>query len=306
MQQLKQIIDKILNYMQDECDKKEENKENLNEKELKILMKNKENFKEGILLFLTNILNLNQKELVKYILFKVDVCDLFLNKCIMRKCVDKPLEEKEPFCLTNQSKKVVYDILYIILQNVQNNDLFIKIIDFLSKYHQSGFWKTFNVKNWELESKEMQKGKYVGLKNMTATCYLNSIIQQLYMIPMFRETILKIKNKSKNNILYELQLLFSALKIYEFAYYNPRSFVVKNNLNFYEQMDADEFYGTLIDKIENDIKKIYSKAQIKEDSQTSQDKKNEDYKYKKIFNFFFGIKVVDELKFIDCGHKRYN
>ena len=306
IQQSKQIIDKILDYIQKECEKKEENLENLNEKEAKILMKNKENFKEGIILFLANILNLSPKELVKYISDKVDICELFLNRCIMRKCIDKPLEAKEPFCLTNQSQSAVYTLLYIILKNTQNNDYYIKIINELNKYHQNGFVKNYNVKNWELESKEMIKGKYIGLKNMTATCYLNSIIQQLYMIPMFRETILKINNTSKNNVLYELQLLFSALKIYEFAYYNPRSFVVINKLNFYEQMDADEFYGTLIDKIENDIKKIYLKTPADEDSQTPKDDKNENYKYKGIFNFFFGIKVLDVLKFVDCGHKRYN
>ena len=306
IQQSKQIIDKILDYIQKECEKKEEIIENLNEKEEKILMKNKENFKEGILLFLANILNLNPKELVKYIINKIDVCDLFLNKCIMRKCIDKPLEAKNPFCLTIQSQRPVYKLLQIILENIQNNDLYLKIINFLNKYHHSGFFKTYNVKNWELESKEMQKGKYVGLKNMTATCYLNSIIQQLFMIPMFRETILKINNPSKNNVLYELQLLFSALKIYEFAYYDPRSFVIINKCDFYEQMDAEEFYGTLIDKIENDIKKIYLKTPTPEDSQTPKDTKNETYKYKDLFNYFFGIKVLDELKFVDCGHKRHN
>ena len=296
----KQIIDIILDYIQKECEKKEENNENIDEKKVKLLKKKRENFKEGILLFLANILNLNPKELVKYIINKVDICDLFINQCIMRKCIDKPLEAKNPFCLTSQSQNGVYKLLSIILQNISDNDLFNKIIEILNKYHKLGFWKTYNAKNWDLESKEMQKGKYVGLKNMTATCYLNSIIQQLYMIEMFRETILKINNPSKDNVLYELQLLFSALKIYEFGYYDPRSFVEINKLNFYEQMDADEFYGTLIDRIENDIKSIYSKTP------TPKDSKNETYKYKDIFNYFFGIKVLDELKFVDCGHKRYN
>ena len=296
----KQIIDIILDYIQKECEKKEENNENIDEKKVKLLKKKRENFKEGILLFLANILNLNPKELVKYIINKVDICDLFINQCIMRKCIDKPLEAKNPFCLTSQSQNGVYKLLSIILQNISDNDLFNKIIEILNKYHKLGFWKTYNAKNWDLESKEMQKGKYVGLKNMTATCYLNSIIQQLYMIEMFRETILKINNPSKDNVLYELQLLFSALKIYEFGYYDPRSFVEINKLNFYEQMDADEFYGTLIDRIENDIKNIYSKTP------TPKDSKNETYKYKDIFNYFFGIKVLDELKFVDCGHKRYN
>ena len=92
-------------------------------------MKNKENFKEGILLFLANILNLNPNELVKYISDKVDICELFLNKCIMRKCIDKPLDAKEPFCLTNQSQTAVYFLLHIILKNSQNNDYYIKIIN---------------------------------------------------------------------------------------------------------------------------------------------------------------------------------
>ena len=312
--QSKQIIDIILEYIQAECEKKEEKYENINEKELKLLMKKKENFKEGILSFLENILTLNQKELVKYIVNKVDICDLFLNKCIMRKCVDKPLESKNPFCRTSQSQNNIYSLFIIILKNIQNTELYMKILENLNKYHQEGFWKTYNCKNWDLESREMQKVKYVGLKNMTATCYLNSIIQQLYMIPMFRETILKINNSSKKNVLYELQLLFSALKIYELAYYDPVSFVVINNLNFYEQMDADEFYGILIDRIENDIKQLYSKtatsssdsASNSTSTSVSKDSKNENYKYKDIFNFFFGIKVLDELKFVDCGHKRYN
>ena len=310
IKQSKQIIDIILDYIQNDCDKKEENNnENMEESERKVLMKNRENFKEGIVLFLTNILNINQKELVKYIVTKVDICDLFLNKCSLRKCNEKPLETKEPFCHTNQSQSAVYKLILILLKNIENDDLYLKIVKMLDKYHLLGFWKTFNVKNWELESRDMQKGKYVGLKNMTATCYLNSIIQQLYMIPIFRETILKISNNSKSNVLYELQLLFSALKIYEFAYYDPRSFVVINKLNFYEQMDADEFYGTLIDKIENDIKKIYYKPTPEEKpakTENKTDPKNENYKYKDIFKFFFGIKVLDELKFVDCGHKRYN
>ena len=310
IKQSREIIDIILEYIQRECDKKEDKNEILEEKEARTLIKNSENCKEGILLFLRNMINLNPKEFTKYILNKVDIYDLFLNKCCLRKCVENPLETKEPFCRTNQSQNALYSLLILILKNIQNNELYLKIIENLSKYHQTGLWKTYNYKNWDLESKEMIKGgKYVGLKNMNSTCYLNSIIQQLYMIPMFRETILKIGNPSKNNVLFELQILFAALKIYEFSYYDPRSFVVINKLNFYEQMDADEFYGTLIDKIENDIKNIYLKTPTPTPGVKTGPKdniKNETYKYKEIFNYFFGIKVLDELKFVDCGHKRYN
>ena len=310
----KKIIDLILEYIKQECDKNENEeekneRENNEEKDIKKMLKIKENFKEGIIVFLTSILSINPKKLINYIVNKVDICNFFLINCNLRKCVPKPLEMKNSFCCSNQSKGAVYKLLLFILKNIENqkdSDLYMKIVDILDKKHKLGFWKTYNYKNWEIEFKEMQKGKYIGLKNMTSTCYLNSIIQQLFMIEMFRETIIKIENPSKENVLYELQLVFSALKIYEFAYYSPKSLVISNKLNFYEQMDADEFYGTLIDKIENDIKHIYSNKSTSKLKEGQNENKNENYKYKDILNYFFGIKVIDELLFVDCGHKRFN
>ena len=305
------MIDLIIDYIQQEL-----NKNNDKEKEKKEYedTKNKEIFKERLISFLSSILNINPKDLTNYITNKVDICDFFLKKCNLRKCVPKPLDEKEPFCLNNQSKGAVYKLILFILKNIDNekdNNLYTKIINILDDYHKLGFWKTYNSRNWDIESRDIQKAKYVGLKNMTSTCYLNSIIQQLFMIKMFRETIMKIENPFKDNVLYELQLLFSALKIYEFPYYSPESFVISNNLNFHEQMDADEFYGNLIDKIENDIKKIYSnkalnKSEGKNPESSQKENKNENYKYKDVLDYFFGIKVLDELLFVDCGHKRYN
>ena len=315
MIQAKNLIDIILKFVENELDKDEKAERDKNEKmeeeQLKQILINKESLKEGIILFLSNILIIKPNELINYILSKVDIFDFFLIKCILRKCVEKPLESKYPFCLNNASKGAVLQLLLNIFKNIDKETYkpsYMKIINVIDQYHKYGFWRTNN--NWEIESRDSSKGKYVGLKNMNSTCYLNSIIQQLFMIPSFRETIIKIENPYDNNVLYELQLLFSALKIFEFSFYNPKSFVLANGLNFYEQMDADEFYSTLIDKIENDIKKIFSKTNLggvpPPNPGVQNDKKNENYKYKGIFNYFFGIKVLDELHFVDCGHKRCN
>ena len=122
----KQIINIILDYIKNECENEEIKEENLDEKEAIISKKNKENFKEGILTFLSDLINLNQKELVPYILSKVNVFDLFINKCLLRKCIDKPLEAKNPFCLTNQSQNPVYNLIIIILKNNNNEELYNK------------------------------------------------------------------------------------------------------------------------------------------------------------------------------------
>ena len=306
---LKKIVDRIIDFINQQEKKLEEKKEleNKNHEIIEINNNNKiyESFKEEMFLFLSNIISLQPYDLVQYIINKIDIVDFFLIKCNLRKCVEKPLETPDAFCSKNQSKLSVVKLLMNILRNSDNENqikIYYKIIDILDNLNKTGFWKTYNVQNWEIEYEEMPKTKYIGLKNMTSTCYLNSIVQQLYMIPTFRETIIKIDNPSKNNILYELQLLFSALKIYENPYYDPKSFVIANNVSFTEQMDAYEFYGTLIDKIEKDIKDIYCP---KIDDKNWEAKKD-NYKYKDIFNYFFGIKVLDELQFVDCGHKRYN
>jgi ubiquitin C-terminal hydrolase len=306
---LKKIIDLFLNYINQEDEKliqkfKNENK-NSNEIINNGLYINSEFFKEELFLFVSNIISLQPKELVNYIINKVDICDFFLMKCNLRKCNKNPLETPDSFCLNNDTKASIHKLILNIIRNSDDENqfkIFNKVIEILDNLNKTGFWKTYNVHNWDIEHNEMQKGKFVGLKNMTSTCYLNSIVQQLYMIPSLRETIIKIENPSTTNILYELQLLFSSLKIYENSYYDPRSFVIANNLNFAEQMDADEFYGTLIDKIEKDIKEIYS-TKIND---KSQENKKDNYKYKDLFNYFFGIRVLDELQFVDCRHKRYN
>ena len=309
--QFKTIIDLIIEHIKQQCDEdRNNNKEtNLNinneiKSQTSIFSEDfelKEKYKEllrnkkigGIITFLQSILNLYKAELLNYFMSKVDIIDLFLNKCILSKCNINSLESKFPLCSSSSGQDSVFHLIIFILNNIpKENKLYLDIIKKLSKYHEIGFWKTKSVKNWELDTSELNKQKYIGLKNLSSTCYMNSILQQIFMIPMLRETLLSIKHTKEKTVLFELQLLFSALKVYESQYYDPSSFVIANKLNFYEQMDADEYFGIFIDKIESDIKNLYPN-----------DSEN---KYKDLFRFFFGIKALDELKFVDCNHKRYN
>ena len=63
----------------------------------------------------------------------------------------------------------------------------------------------------------MKQDKFIGLTNYGATCYLNSLLQQLYMMPSFRFGVYSLYNainKEENNDfnpLYQLQLLFANL-----------------------------------------------------------------------------------------------
>ena len=167
-----------------------------------------------------------------------------------------------------------------------------KIWQTLNKYHSLDFWK--KNKEFEIDFNSKEKNEFIGLKNMSSTCYMNSILQQFFMIPMLRETLLSINTDKQDTILYQLQLTFAALKTYEFKYYDPKYFVTVSNLSFFEQMDADEYYGLLVDKLETDINNL------------NKEKKNNNNEYQNLFKYFFGIKLTDELYFVECNHKRYN
>ena len=69
-----------------------------------------------------------------------------------------------------------------------------------------------------------RKKKYIGLSNQENTCYMNSIIQTLYMTPEFRYCIYNYQYDSENHgdrldsVLFQLQLLFAKLQISNFSY----------------------------------------------------------------------------------------
>ena len=248
-------IDKIINYIKDNCENT--NKEIENEIRDSIGSK---------IYLLRNLISLNPEESVPYILNN-DIYSLFLEKCIYSKCNEKSLTSNEPLCKSYTSQTEIYKLITTLIKQNTNNckDLYKKIIFELNNFHKLGFWKSNSLNNWKISYSKDIKGDFCGLENLASTCYLNSILQIFFNIPILRESILSIKCNENCPVLYNLQILFSSLKTYESQFYNPKDFVLLNGLNLIEQMDADEFYGRLIDNIEKDINSLYLDDNDKKD-----------------------------------------
>lgn len=132
---------------------------------------------------------------------------------------------------------------------------------------------------------------YVGLKNLSNTCYFNSLLTQLYMNTDFREYILKspIRNaySESQKLLYEMQRLFAFMQNSIRRFANPDDCI--GSIRTYEdtvidvtnQMDVDEFYNLLFDRWEGQFTNTAERFR---------------------FRSFYGGQLVQQVASKECTH----
>lgn len=128
---------------------------------------------------------------------------------------------------------------------------------------------------------------YVGLRNLGCICYMNSLLQQLYMIPHFRLCMLAVNTAQpleeledagdhgalveQVELLKELQKAFCYLHESERKYYdmlslcsNAKALNAGKALDVYQQQDVDEFFNVLMDQLESALGKTRQKTLLKD------------------------------------------
>ncbi|KAF4343618.1 hypothetical protein FBEOM_2417 [Fusarium beomiforme] len=131
---------------------------------------------------------------------------------------------------------------------------------------------------------------YAGLLNLSNTCYLNSLMTQLFMNTAFRRFILGCSIYDPANsqqLLSYTQKLFGHMQESYLRYVDPSNFA--NSIKTYDdalidihnQMDVDEFYNLLLDRWETQL--------------SGQDEK-------RIIKSFYGGQLVQQVKSKECEH----
>lgn len=188
--------------------------------------------------------------------------ELFLIKCLFE--IPESLDRNTlvpPICKHPDTRRSTFEV---ILELCKNSETFTEmVIKELEKFHEEPDWRGPRRAEWSISavSKEKSQAGLVGIKNLGCTCYMNSLLQQLFMLKSFRDGILASSTEAfDENLLYQLQYLFSSLQGSDKQYINPKAFAntIKdfdgNPINLNEQMDVDEFFNYFMDKLEGYLK----------------------------------------------------
>ena len=102
-----------------------------------------------------------------------------------------------PKCKTNETRAECLSLIRQLCYNFEEGTLlFVEYLrDNVFNNNVSWFWRTPRKSDWAITAENKQERSvtgYVGLKNIGCICYMNSIIQQLYMIAPFRKAMLEV------------------------------------------------------------------------------------------------------------------
>ena len=164
----------------------------------------------------------------------------------------------------------IYQILFIIIS--LNPDKYLKLfflnddIKNVREKHLTKLELSFTGYQPTLNNRSAKS--HMGLKNLSSICYMNSVLQQFFMMPLFRYSILSLslpdeckdEKEDTDNLLFQLIRMFYYLTYSYKGSYNPKDFVYSfkdyegNPTKINVQCDAQEFLSRLIEKIEDNLK----------------------------------------------------
>ena len=210
------------------------------------------------------------------------------DKFILLENIKEEKKDEPDDNITEELSQICNEFLLNCFNNTSNPKIISQLLNiiYLQRKYDKKHNKTKNQfynnnynprnKTFELTTKEttsnLKKFGHVGLKNLGCICYMNSIMQQMYMVPTFRYAIMSADDHKEpqdpsdymeindDNLLHQLQKMYTYLTYSNKSSFAPRDFCYSykdidgHPTNVRMQQDSQEFYNNFCDKIENSLK----------------------------------------------------
>jgi ubiquitin carboxyl-terminal hydrolase 34 len=162
--------------------------------------------------------------------------------------------------LADENRSILYEILLLLTPNTDE----LPLLTLLNNLNQAiADDETIRQEHIADRSKMLRTfSKHIGIFNMGATCFMNSLIAQLYMSPEFRNFVTELPREElslSNDVFEMLQMYFWYMQE---SYYRALSGnrlierirdIEGNNISPYHQMDVEEFQNLLFDQLESNL-----------------------------------------------------
>ncbi|KAI1818721.1 hypothetical protein GGS20DRAFT_526616 [Poronia punctata] len=192
-----------------------------------------------------------------------------------------------------RSREMLYNVVYMLAHSHSPHmDLILQYLNRLVEHEGEGIGEAYKYElpqSFERNNAIRSSCGYPGLRNLSNTCYLNSLFTQLYMNIRFRRFVLgaRISNSRDQQLLSETQSLFANLQDSRRRFVDPQGCVDQITtyeelpIDIHNQMDVDEFYNLLFDRWE---------GQFTRESD------------KKALRSIYGGQLVQQVKSQECEH----
>ena len=214
---------------------------------------------------------------------------------------EMPLNARIPI-LHSPTRAILYNIVLSLSNDVVSYSKLLNLVESLLPQGEVTFAWSWGIAqvleeyhyepNWNFERLKCIRAPagYPGLKNLSNTCYLNSLFTQLFMNVSFRQFMFDTNvtdSEGSQKLLYETQRLFAYMQETWLKSVDPQG--IADSIVNYEntlidtsiQMDVDEFYNLLFDRWESQIPAGDAKAS---------------------FRKFYGGQIVQQIKSKECPH----
>ncbi|KZF21582.1 ubiquitin C-terminal hydrolase [Xylona heveae TC161] len=199
---------------------------------------------------------------------------------------DEQIEPRVPV-LDSASRKEIYQLILSLSQDRESYQRLVILVEELASQDS-----TYESPTWNFERSKAIRSPagYAGLKNLSNTCYLNSLFTQLFMNVPFRQFMLNTSVADEDGaqrLLAETKKIFAYMQESWSKWIDPTG--LADSIRTYDneqidvtiQMDVDEFYNLLFDRWEGQMLSQEDKQQFKS---------------------FFGGQLVQQVKSKECAH----
>lgn len=189
---------------------------------------------------------------------------------LLQKMTSSDTDDENTMTLSSTTVMKIGNMAKVLCQGCESNQF--HFINLLNKLFLQESPRQDLADSWNYDPTLLEKNNeihLVGLKNQGATCYMNSLLQQLFFIQRFRDSILfgleenilcsndnGDSDEETKKMLIEIRNLFGSLYLSDHKYYDTADLVatIKGYDGSYirpgEQQDVDEFFNLFSDRLE--------------------------------------------------------